>query len=248
MAEPSGNKKSPLTLHHLTSSRSSSVLWMLEELAETSGLQYNLKVYKRVKSRAPDTLKAVHPLGKSPTLTIDADADAADQKPLTITETRIILQYIADHYSNGIWTPRTAEDKARDAFWQEFASSTLVMKNSLTLTFEIVPLHTPWLFRPLASAIFLPIANVFKREMPDIYRLLEEALSDEKPWFAGEKIGLADFVMSFPIDTAVARGYFEARKYPRVMGWRERVHARPAFKRMLEKGGSYDFVTFDLHG
>jgi glutathione S-transferase len=57
----------PLIVHHLETSRSHRVLWLLEEL----GVTYELKTYRRdPKTRlASPELKAVHPLGKSPVIT-----------------------------------------------------------------------------------------------------------------------------------------------------------------------------------
>ena len=52
-----------LTVHHLAYSRSTRVLWLLEEI----GAPYRLVRYERdTEFRAPPELKAVHPLGKSP--------------------------------------------------------------------------------------------------------------------------------------------------------------------------------------
>jgi glutathione S-transferase len=55
-----------ITVHHLNHSRSQRVLWLLEELE----LPYEIKFYERdpVTRLAPPSLKAVHPLGKSPVL------------------------------------------------------------------------------------------------------------------------------------------------------------------------------------
>ena len=55
-----------ITVHHLNNSRSQRILWMLEEL----GLDYEIKLYQREPSmQAPASLRAVHPLGKSPVIT-----------------------------------------------------------------------------------------------------------------------------------------------------------------------------------
>ena len=53
-----------LIVHHLQTSRSQRILWLLEEL----GVPYELKIYARnpLTRLAPAELKAVHPLGKSP--------------------------------------------------------------------------------------------------------------------------------------------------------------------------------------
>ncbi|WP_434775009.1 glutathione S-transferase N-terminal domain-containing protein [Pseudomonas oryzihabitans] len=54
-----------IRLHHLDYSRSHRVLWLLEEL----GLPYELVRYPRTEAfQAPEALKRVHPLGKSPVL------------------------------------------------------------------------------------------------------------------------------------------------------------------------------------
>ena len=58
-----------LTVHHLNNSRSQRVLWLLEEL----GLPYEIVHYQRDPNTmlAPASLRAVHPLGKSPVVTTD---------------------------------------------------------------------------------------------------------------------------------------------------------------------------------
>ena len=55
-----------ITVHHLNNSRSQRVLWLLEEL----GLEYEVKRYERDPKTmlAPPSLRAVHPLGKSPVI------------------------------------------------------------------------------------------------------------------------------------------------------------------------------------
>ena len=65
-----------LTVHHLNNSRSQRVLWLLEEL----GLDYTVVRYQRDAKTmlAPDALRAVHPLGKSPVI---QDAASETRKP-----------------------------------------------------------------------------------------------------------------------------------------------------------------------
>ena len=43
--------------------------------------------------------------------------------PNVLTETRLILQFISDHYTDGIWLPESEEDKARSTFFQKIANS-----------------------------------------------------------------------------------------------------------------------------
>lgn len=247
MEDPSTTNPSPKalpTLHHLESSQSLRILWALEELS-VNGQPYNLKTYKRVKGRAPPELQSIYPLGLSPILVIDPPPGSSDQEQTVVTESRLILQYLADSYSNGIWTPANPADKKRNDYFQEFANATLTLRIDFVLVFDVIPSHTPWIFRPLASAVFLPVANVMKNDLARPLKLMEDALSDEKPWFAGERLGQADFCMSWPMDLAVQRGYFDEKMYPKVAAWHRRVREREAYKRALEKGGRYDLVTFE---
>ena len=79
-----------LTVHHLNNSRSQRVLWLLEEL----GAEYEIVRHERDKQTmlAPPSLKAVHPLGKSPVI-VDGE--------LTLAETGPIMEYILDKYGEG---------------------------------------------------------------------------------------------------------------------------------------------------
>ena len=78
-----------IIVHHLNNSRSQRILWMLEEL----GVPYEVKRYEREPSmQAPASLRAVHPLGKSPVIT---DGDK------TLAESGAILEYLVDTYGNG---------------------------------------------------------------------------------------------------------------------------------------------------
>src|SRR5690606_1194228 len=72
-----------ITVHHLNDSRSQRILWLLEEL----GLAYEIKRYQRDAATrlAPDELKAIHPLGKSPVITDEGRA---------VIESGAIIDYI----------------------------------------------------------------------------------------------------------------------------------------------------------
>lgn len=58
-----------IKLHHLNDSRSFRILWLLEEI----GQPYEIIRYQRDKEThlAPETLKDIHPLGKSPVIELD---------------------------------------------------------------------------------------------------------------------------------------------------------------------------------
>lgn len=75
-----------LTLYHATPSRSSIVLWMLEELGEPYDV--DLLSLDKGESRAPDYLK-INPMGKVPAL---------KHRDTIITEVAAICTYLADEF------------------------------------------------------------------------------------------------------------------------------------------------------
>ena len=62
-----------------------------------------------------------------------------------------------------------------------------------------------------------------------------------RPWFAGDTFTAADIQMSFPLEAAAQRAGLDSSR-PRLMDWLQRIHAREAYRRALERGGPYDFV------
>ena len=84
-----------ITVHHLNNSRSQRVLWLLEELE----LPYEIVHYQRDPKTmlAPPTLRAVHPLGKSPVVTTDDG--------LTLAESGAIVETLIERYGNGRLAP-----------------------------------------------------------------------------------------------------------------------------------------------
>jgi glutathione S-transferase len=68
-----------------------------------------------------------------------------------------------------------------------------------------------------------------------------EAELGRGPWFLGERFSAADIMLSFPLEAARVRGGLDATR-PNLFGFVERIHARPAYRRALEKGGPYRFA------
>jgi glutathione S-transferase len=68
-----------------------------------------------------------------------------------------------------------------------------------------------------------------------------EAELTKSAWFAGDEFTAADIQMSFPVEAAAARGG-HGPSYPRLHAWLERIQARPAYRRALEKGGPFGIL------
>ena len=78
---------------------------------------------------------------------------------------------------------------------------------------------------------------------PQIERHLDfmESSLKESPWFAGSEFSAADIQMSFPLEAATARAGLNQSR-PKLMDFLERIHARPAYQRALERGGPYELM------
>ena len=60
-------------------------------------------------------------------------------------------------------------------------------------------------------------------------------------WFAGDQFTAADIMMSFPVEAGADRAFDIATK-PRLAAFLQRIHARPAYQRALERGGPYTYA------
>jgi glutathione S-transferase len=236
------------TLYNLSSSQSGRVLVALEELAQANGIKYHVKNISR-KDDYTSQLKKVYPLGKAPVLTLEnADGTPCKQVfqvlPGTLTETRLVLQFLNDEFANGIWTPESAEDKARDSFFQEFVNATLTHKADFVMLYTWVPTQYPFGIRHLLGLLLSPVANHFRKDLTAIFDLIEGQLSEDKPWFAGDKIGLSDFNALFGIGFVIQHKYLDVEKYPKIGKWHETMCNRSAFIKAMEKGGAYDLAAW----
>jgi glutathione S-transferase len=217
-----------ITVHHLNNSRSQRVLWMLEEL----GIPYELKRYQRDAKTmlAPPELRKVHPLGKSPVIT---DGD------LTLAESGAILEYLVDRYGQGRFVPLAESDRLRYRYWMHYAEGSAMPPLLLKLVFDrLAKTPAPFFVRPLLRQIAARAKSSFIQPQIDLHLDYVEGELAKSDWFSGDDFTAADVQMSFPIEAAAARGGLDARR-PRLKAFLERIRARPAYKRALERGGKF---------
>jgi len=220
-----------IVVHHLNNSRSQRVLWLLEEL----GLPYEIKRYERDPRTmlAPASLRAVHPLGKSPVITDDH---------LTLAESGAIIEYLIGRYGDGRLAPAPGTpESVRYTYWLHYAEGSAMPPLLLKLIFDRVPRGVPALIRPVARLI----ANGALRSFvtPQLERHLDymEGALGNSAWFAGDDFTAADIQMSFPLEVAATRAGLDARR-PRLMNFLQRIHGRSAYQRALERGGKYELL------
>ncbi|EDP63851.1 glutathione S-transferase family protein [alpha proteobacterium BAL199] len=206
-----------IRVHHLNNSRSQRVLWLLEEL----GLPYEIVAYARDPKTmlAPDALKRVHPLGKSPLIEDDGRV---------LAETGLIVDYLVSRYGPHLAPDPSAELHWRYRYWLHYAEGSAMPP----LLLKLILNRLGWLGRP---------ARPFVERQLTTHLDYQEAELSADPWFAGPEFTAADVMMSFPLEIAVSRAGLNASR-PNLWAFLERIHARPAYRRALEKGGAYAFA------
>ena len=217
-----------LTVHHLNNSRSQRVLWLLEEL----GAPYEIRSYQRDAKTmlAPPELRAIHPLGKSPVVTEDG---------LTLAETGAIVEWIIDRYGQGrLAPPPGSAERVRWSYWLHYAEGSAMPPLLLKLVFGRLPAGAPSLLRPVVNMIAARAqASFIDPNLKTHFDYWESELGKSE-WFAGPQFSAADVMMSFPVEAAADRGG-ALNGRPRLAAFLEKIHARPAYQRALERGGPY---------
>jgi glutathione S-transferase len=221
-----------VVVHHLNDSRSQRVLWLLEEL----GVPYEIVRYQRDPETmlAPESLRRVHPLGKSPVVT---DGD------LVLAESGAIVEYLADRYGAGRLAPAPGTpERLRYTYWLHYAEGSAMPPLLLKLVFQRVEsAKLPFFVKPIAKAISKNVNRSFIDPQLTLHLDYMEGELGKSEWFGGDTFSAADIQMSFPVEAASMRGGLGADR-SRLRAWIDRVHARPAYRRALERGGPYAFA------
>ncbi len=203
-----------IKVHHLNESRSQRILWMLEELA----LAYEIVPYQRdpVTRLAPEALKAIHPLGKSPVI---------EDNGRVIAESAAILDYLARwHGSEKLAVRPDGEDWPQYLHWMHYAEGSAM----LPLMLHMYTMRLGESGAPLQPRITSEIDNHLG--------YIDGSLKG-KEFLVGDRFTAADVQMSFVLE--VARVFGKLGALPTSNAYLDRMHARPAYKRAIERGGPY---------
>jgi len=206
-----------IIVHHLNDSRSQRILWLLEEL----GVGYDIKHYMRdaVTRLAPPELKAINPLGKSPVI---EDGD------LTIDESGAIVDYLIRRHGGGALAPAPGTALHEHYLvWLHFAEGSAMLPFMLKL------------YTARLGDAGAPLAPRIDEQIASYLKFVDDALADSD-WLIGNTLTGADIMMSFVAEIAVKYGL--GSDYPRVLAYAQRIQARPAWQKALERGGPYNLT------
>ncbi|KAL1958758.1 hypothetical protein VTO42DRAFT_3877 [Malbranchea cinnamomea] len=238
-----------ITLYWLNDSRAQNILWLLEALQ----LPYEVKIFKRSpEGFAPEELKKVNPLGKSPVITIERPGKP---NPLVLFESGNIVEYLVDHYGGaekGLVPKRyldgnsgeETESWRRYRFFLHYAEGSL-MPN---LVFHYVLMRVreaplPFFIRFIPRLVANKIQSAFLDKQYAVhFPFLENQLKtapgvDENTegWLCGRDLTAADILMSFGLIEAMEEGVIQESKFPRLVAYIKRLQANETYKRAVAK-------------
>jgi glutathione S-transferase len=201
-----------LTIHHLNRSRSTRILWLLEEL----GMDYERVDHQRdAKTHlAPESLKAIHPLGKAPVMVDDT---------ITLCESSTIMEYILDQDTQGKLRPlKGTPEYYQYLEWSHFAEGSLSL-----------PIITSGFLKMETRDGSKPMDGYIAKEVHVDFSYIETTLSKED-YFAGTKFSAADIMMAISLNMAKRSGLLEGKTH--TLAYLEKIQQRPAFLKAVALG------------
>ncbi|RVX72023.1 hypothetical protein B0A52_04621 [Exophiala mesophila] len=237
--------KPKIVLHWLEVSRSHRILWLLEEI----GIPYELKLYKRTAAGlAPPELKQVHPLGKSPVVTI---LPHGATEPIVLAESAAIVEYLCDYYGKWLTPPRyvggkegqiggESESWIRFRMLMNYAEGSLMPILLLALVVQkIRDASVPFFIKPITNGVANKIASGFVTpSLITHYDFLEQQLKtspSKGEFFCGKDLTAADMMLSFPLEAGRTRSGMSPENYPLIWAWVDRIHQQDSYKRATQK-------------
>ena len=213
-----------IKLHHVPFSRSSRVLWLLEEL----GLECETVIYSiRDGSLRDPAFLAISPAGRVPALEIEGRV---------LFESGAIVQFLCEEHADaGLAPPPGHDDRARFLEMISYAE---------TMASLIEQLNMQHLFlRPPAKPAPVVIKLVTAR-LAAVMAGLEVLLGDQEYLLPSGFSG-ADIMMGFNLNAAPF--YVHMSPFPTLCAYKARLEARPAYKAAMARDGKQEFYTKDFY-
>ncbi|EMC92066.1 hypothetical protein BAUCODRAFT_115363 [Baudoinia panamericana UAMH 10762] len=237
--------KPKATLYWLDRSRSQRILWLLREC---QGLDFDVKIFKRQSNQlAPPELKEIHPLGKSPIVSIEAPASP---KPLILAESAMIVEYLCEHFATHLIPKRYRDGKEGQAggeteqwlryrYFMHYAEGSLMIVMILAVVMDMIGNNpsTPFFIRPITRMIVGGVNSAFLGpQMALHFKFLEDQIAtapEDGPFFCGKSLTGVDILLSFPL--IAARGRIEAKQYPKLNAYIDMIEGLESYKASVKQ-------------
>lgn len=204
---------------------------------------------------APPELKNVHPLGKSPTITITAPGS---DKPIVLAETGFIAQYLSEHWGqNTTLVPKRwkdgqegkvggeTEEWMRWMYFLHYNEGSLMSLLMMALVLSMLKgPKVPFFIRPITSVVVNQAFNSFilPNAKTHLGFLEDQLATSGGDFLCGKNLTSADIVVSFALITYQSRfqdmGTWEQSPetmFPKLWAYINRMNEHPGYKRSAEK-------------
>lgn len=167
-----------IILHHLNASRSFRILWLLEEINHP----YELKSYFRDKATnlAPQELKNIHPLGKSPVIELNGKV---------IVESGAIVEILIEKFAPQLMPAKDSDSYFDYLQWVHFSESSAMVPYLLNIFNSI----------ELKNGTQLKFLDQYAHtELDKVFSYLDQQLVGKK-FLVGDCLTGADFMIGFVV-------------------------------------------------
>lgn len=167
-----------IILHHLNASRSFRILWLLEEINQP----YELKSYFRDKTTnlAPQELKNIHPLGKSPVIELDGKV---------IAESGAIVEILIEKFAPQLMPAKDSDSYLDYLQWIHFSESSAMVPYLLNIFNSV----------ELKNGTQLKFLDQYAHaELDKVFSYLDQQLVGKK-FLVDNCLTGADFMMGFVV-------------------------------------------------
>jgi glutathione S-transferase len=197
-----------ITLYHAPRSRSSSIVWLLEELGQPYKIALTPIIYGNGQGApAPESYRAIHPHKKVP---------AIDHDGTVVFESAAIALYLPDAFPDSGLAPPSG-DKGRGKYFTLLAYWAGVMNPVATARFQGWDKDKPTGFGTLEEMV--------------VY--IDKVIGEADPWLLGKRFTSADVMFGGALDFFLGVGMLPRTKL--YDDYLARLNARPARKRALER-------------
>ncbi|KAF7173423.1 hypothetical protein CNMCM5623_005640 [Aspergillus felis] len=242
------NKGAKITLYWLEHSRAQRILWLLEELH----LTYELKTFKRGADKlAPKELKDIHPLGKSPLLSVETPGSP---KPLVLAESGLIMEYLCDHFGGDETklVPQRyvagkedqvggeTEEWMRYRYYMHYTEGSFMPFLVMQLVMDSIRnAPVPFFIKPLTGMVASKVEQAFVApNLTSHFEFLEDQLKTAPgggPYLCGKELTAADIMMSFPVIASLVKMPDLRARYPRLAEYTDKLQVMDGYKRAVAK-------------
>ncbi|CDH12252.1 probable Glutathione S-transferase 1 [Zygosaccharomyces bailii ISA1307] len=221
-----------IRVHFLNESRAFRVLWLLDQLK----IDYEIIPYKRNDEfRAPEDLKKIHPLGRSPLLEVE---DRQTGKKKILAESGYIFQYVLQHFDKSGSLNNQDPDKAEEIqYYLHYVEGSLQPPLMIEFVLSMVKkAPIPFPFSYFAGKVSDKISEKYsKGEVKNQFDFIEGEISKNEGYLVGGQLSAADILMTFPLDIAFTRKFADPKKYPSIQKWLTTMKALDSYASSKKK-------------